>query len=231
MNKVIHRVWIGKPVIKRDYTKFIRTVNDCFIDYVPVFWTDYNSKQFVKEYFPEWEKFLFKSKTNPAMVSDVFRYLVLKKYGGVYSDFDVELINPEKLKEVVEENSFTAVTELKISKEFSEKTKNIPIRGGVPEDINRIANYFMCCESNHPIWNVIFDEMEDRLKKVVKVEEDYDVLYLTGPDLISTVVNRNKKKFGLRVLSFKESSCIKHHCCGEHTWKEMLKKNPIEWNL
>lgn len=230
MNKVIHRIWIGKPVIKKDYTEFVKTVNDCFDDYVPVFWTDYNSKQFVKEYFPEWEKFLFKSKTNPAMVSDVFRYLVLRKYGGVYSDFDVELINPKNLKGVVEENSFTAITELKISKQFSEMTKTIPIRNGIAEDINRVANYFMCCEANHEVWYIIFDEMRRRMERIPKMEEDYDVLYITGPDLISTVVNRYKKKLGLNVLSLKDSSCVKHHCYGEHTWKKMLKPNSVGWH-
>lgn len=231
MNKVIHRVWIGKPAIKRDYTKFIRTVDKCFDGFVPVFWTDYNSKMFIKECFPEWETFLFNSKNNPAMVSDVFRYLVLKKYGGLYSDFDVELINPKNLRTIVEENSFVAVTELKISKEFSKKTKTIPIREGIPEDINRIANYFICCKANHIIWDIVFDEMNRRMEKVLKIKEDYDILYVTGPDLISTVVNKYKKDLGLRVLSLKESVCIKHHCYGEHTWKDMLKKNSVLWNL
>lgn len=225
MIQAIHRVWIGEPQLKVDYFNLIKTVNCCFNDFIPVYWTDYNSKIFIRECFPEWYKFLFESNKNPALISDIFRYLVLNRYGGLYSDFDIEILDFNKARNLIKDNDFAVLTEIEINDTFSNKTKTIPIRKGIPEDKRRIANYFIYSNPNHPIWNHIIDEMKIRLKNAIL--EDYDVLYVTGPDLMSTIVNKYANQLNLKVLDLSDSKCIKHHCHGNHTWRKLLKQNSV----
>jgi hypothetical protein len=85
------------------------------------------------------------------------------------------------------------------------------IRKGVPEDKLRISNYLMAARPAHPIMTDILKLAEPRAcfgmfssvgvlvrlaqeRALLQVETDYDILYTTGPDLVSTVVNRNQYK-------------------------------------
>ena len=229
MIPVIHRVWIGDFPEKNYCSKFIKSVNDCFDGFVPVFWRDDTAETFIKDVYPEWYKYLYESNLCPkVVVSDIVRYLLLQKYGGIYTDLDLEVINPT-LQGMIRNKPFVVFVEVELNEKVMEATKSIPLRNGIPEDVRRIASYFFYSEPNHPIWKKIIDEMKRRLKQKNTFEEDYDELYLTGPDLITTVVNKYEKSLGLTVLTKKQSDeCIKHHFYGEKTWKSLLKKNPYD---
>ncbi|SFB83697.1 Glycosyltransferase sugar-binding region containing DXD motif-containing protein [Brevinema andersonii] len=43
------------------------------------------------------------SQKNGAFLSDYFRWWVLREYGGIYLDADIEIVNGEKFNQVVEE--------------------------------------------------------------------------------------------------------------------------------
>jgi mannosyltransferase OCH1-like enzyme len=228
MTPLIHRVWIGELPSKDYCTEFINSVNNTFPSFEQKMWGLENSQRFMKEKFPEWEERLWKKDMKYFVVkSDVIRYCILREFGGIYTDLDFEVIDSTKFKKLVNGNSFVVCTELETDKEFCQKTKTIPIRNGIPEDTTRIASYFFYCEPHHVIWDFIFEEMLERFDRVNSFDEDYDVIYATGPDLISTVVNKNKKDFGLRVLSVKECECVKHHFYGSKTWKAILKENEV----
>jgi mannosyltransferase OCH1-like enzyme len=53
-----------------------------------MFWTDESMLRFVKRFYPDFYKIFIGYRYN-IQRSDVFRYLILYKYGGVYFDLDV----------------------------------------------------------------------------------------------------------------------------------------------
>jgi len=60
-----------------------------------------------------------------------------------------------------------------------------PIRKGHPEQHTRIANYWMMSSPKHPFWVDTLELLQRR--SVLEVKEQYDILYITGPDVVSEV--------------------------------------------
>lgn len=85
--KKLHTIWIGSQVPNIDFSKEW----DVFDDWEVTHWDD--SK--VKEEFHD-DDFLTElyEKEGPTKVSDYVRLIILKKYGGVYSDKDVVFLRP-----------------------------------------------------------------------------------------------------------------------------------------
>jgi hypothetical protein len=65
-----------------------------------------------------------------------------------------------------------------------------PIRKGVPEHPVRIANYAFSSKPKNPIFIEILTEIRRRMHLQPSPKNDYDVIYLTGPDVVTTVVHR-----------------------------------------
>lgn len=84
---VIHQIWLGSPVPER-YKKLMETWQR-FPGWTYKLWTDME----VKTLFLENED-LYQSARNYGERSDILRYEILQRYGGVYIDVDVECLNP-----------------------------------------------------------------------------------------------------------------------------------------
>ena len=103
-----------------------------------------------------------------------------------------------------------------------------PIRNGQPEDRLRISNYFMACRPGHPI-------MDDILRLAVlrsglPVQGDYDILYTTGPDLVSTVVNRHAYTDVVIVRETEEKLGFQHLVSGGWRDQALVWRHP-GWDL
>jgi hypothetical protein len=64
-----------------------------------------------------------------------------------------------------------------------------PIRRGVPEDNQRIANYFFVTVPRCSFYLDLLEEVGRRVQRNPHPREDYDVLYTTGPDVVTSVVH------------------------------------------
>ena len=62
-----------------------------------------------------------------------------------------------------------------------------PIRKGRPEVNIRIANYWMASVAGHSFWKDVLELVQRRSH--LNLEEQYDVLYTTGPDVVSEIYN------------------------------------------
>ncbi|UPR04400.1 hypothetical protein HOP50_16g77410 [Chloropicon primus] len=60
-----------------------------------------------------------------------------------------------------------------------------PIRKGRPEQRTRIANYWMMSSPKHAFWVDTLELLQRRSE--LEVRDQYDVLYITGPDVVSEV--------------------------------------------
>merc|ERR1719183_2089415 len=54
---------------------------------------DASARQFISAYFPHYLD-LYDNFSKPVMRADMWRYLILYQYGGVYFDLDVECLTP-----------------------------------------------------------------------------------------------------------------------------------------
>jgi mannosyltransferase OCH1-like enzyme/glycosyltransferase involved in cell wall biosynthesis len=180
--KIIHQTWktaeISEPFFRQLQNSW-KTLNPEF-DYR--FWTDDDLEKLVSSDFPEYMD-IFRGYSNPICRVDLGRYLILKKYGGVYADLDCECIKP--ISSILEGNSFV------IGREPAdhEKLKMVSDRG---------LSYVLCPSfiaslPDHPFWEIILSKIK------VSAKED-DGLDATGPFLLSRAHLDWADKAGICIL-------------------------------
>lgn len=86
--KRIHQIWLGSPIPEK-----YKRLGDTWILKHPGWeyklWTDEDVAGFGLE---KWQ--IFRGSNNWGQKSDIFRYEILKRYGGIYVDTDFECIKP-----------------------------------------------------------------------------------------------------------------------------------------
>ncbi len=131
---------------------------------------------------------------------DLARPLLLQKYGGIYSDLDVEPFRdlnwlcglfPHAKVLLIEEVTLTKASSVRRGNRFS-------IRNGTPERRLRVGNFWMASVPGHPFWSDVLDMVKQRSH--LGVQNDYDVIYTTGPDVISEVYHQTLNKYDDVVL-------------------------------
>ena len=76
-----------------------------------------------------------------------------------------------------------------------------PIRGGAPELTTRIGNYWMATKPKSAFWRDVLRLVEKRA--ALPVRSQYDVLFTTGPDVVSEVYHAHRQKEAAEVLGVK----------------------------
>jgi hypothetical protein len=155
--------------------------------------------------------------------SDYARYIVLKYYGGIYCDCDIKLSKSlSSLYEMCDDDLFFEETTL--NKYYREKTKSYLIRNGIPEFSLRIANYIIISKPNSDSINGILQICKER--HLLSVNVYYDVIYTTGPDVVSTYFNsHNLKNYLTKGLSneYLQHICFSHWRTDSH-WRTKIYK-------
>lgn len=127
---------------------------------------------------------------------DYSRYYLLYHYGGIYMDMD---INNRQLQfntlkvEYPEAKVFLSTECILSDDDCINVAKENEIRKGVPESNIRVSNYFIMSESKHIFWTIVFKLIKERLTP--EIDKKYDIIYTTGPDIISTSYDLYKKKY------------------------------------
>lgn len=142
--------------------------------------------------------------------SDYGRYIVLKYFGGIYLDFDIKMLKP--LKHLYEQykNDDLFFEEFTLNK-VSNKHNETPC-------LLRIANYIMMHKANS--LNILNLLKICKERSTLKVYEEQDVLYTTGPDVVSALVDNELRlnKDSIKVISKKEYSKFILHLHAGH-WR------------
>jgi len=173
--------------------------------------------------------------TRRIMKADLSRYFLLYRYGGMYLDFDISM--HDQLDTLFTE------AELKINhtlpddycilfEEYRWKNKKeavdeeeYPIRLFMEqkyrtEALVRVANYAMICTPGHPFMQKVLEECHRRAG--LKPTCDYDVLFITGPDVVSHIYHITDEDFKqanhiILIPLEKHHDFITHHCAG--SWR------------
>jgi len=189
---VIHNIWFGSN----------KTTFNFYFDSVKEFLPGWSIKEWSDSDLPEIKSIAEKIDKNllicfeeyakyPVILSDVSRLCILYKYGGIYSDYDAAF-RSFFVRDLIKKNPSKPffVIERYISKKQQKATINLRNRNGKPEDRRRIVNSLIYAPKNNPIILDILKEISVRLKRRIKIKEAYDILWLSGPDAFSHVINR-----------------------------------------
>lgn len=85
--RIFHRVWLGSDPMPDQYLAYERTWRDHHPDWKFKLWTD--------DDLPDlFDPDAFRNATSLSGRSDVIRWEVLRQFGGVYADTDVECLRP-----------------------------------------------------------------------------------------------------------------------------------------
>ncbi|MEK6734087.1 MAG: glycosyltransferase [Pseudomonadota bacterium] len=100
--------------------------------------------------------------------SDIFRLMLLQKFGGIYTDMDYELYQTHSLMEFMKRFDFIAGREL-------------------PRKLSYYGNSFLVSKPNHPIINDAISRLErtDLLNYMKYPCNMYDKLYFNSPPLLT----------------------------------------------
>jgi mannosyltransferase OCH1-like enzyme len=144
--------------------------------------------------------------------ADLGRLLYIYNRGGFYLDVDCLL---RKKLDTVHANKMVLFTEMIVGSVDAlgpRECKN-------PENVLRVANYaFGTTVVKHPFLKEVIDECIARLTWLIHTNVpplDSDILWVCGPDVITTVYHRSHKKYTDILLL--DQSYLSHLCYG--SWR------------
>ena len=179
--KIIHQTWKTSelPIPQKHLAETWKTF---LPDWEYILWTDEMNREFVATYFPD---FLEKYDSYPKNIqrADAIRYLLLKKYGGLYVDLDFECL--ENIDFLIEHADFTAGKEPHWHAE----------RFGLPYII---CNAFMSSTPDNDFINFVCDRLINY--PYMEVDSPIDVLNSTGPLLLTNSYNAYPDKSQVCIL-------------------------------
>jgi len=154
---------------------------------------------------------------------DLARYILMYFQGGVYADMDIEV----KQELVVIQKRYPTAkvflgTERILPQPYAAAMLGHRIRNGTREHSTRVANYWMMSlVARHPFWSHVMDIAQKRSD--LPVVEDYDVIYTTGPDLLTEAYHTyDNEAREIALLGPREfSTLLRHHSDGY--WKAQTK--------
>jgi len=225
---VVHLVWHGidapspadhpNKIYSQGFASIVKN-SKCKVK----IWSKADCENLILEY-PQYEGIY--RKATSIMKFDIIRYLIIYHSGGTYLDVDVLLKKP--LQNITANECF--FVEKIITNVANHDARYEPIRKGIPEHPVRIANYAFSSKPKNPIFTEILTEIRRRMHIQPSPKNDYDVLYLTGPDVVTTVVHRLTvvSKMKINIIPQKISKSIfVHMCVGE--WREGTKSKTISF--
>ena len=189
--KIIHQTWKTKDIPDnwKEAVKSCKTINN---DYTHILWTDENMDKFVKEYYPYLHN-LYKSYKYNIQRCDVFRYLVLYKYGGIYLDMDI--ICKKKITEFL--------------------NYNLVLTYGTSWKSSFTNAFFMCIPEN-PFIKYCIDNLCRNINKYQYFGKHLHVMNSTGPSFLTNMVKQYGKIENSYILHNKEF-CGDCNVCNENT--------------
>jgi mannosyltransferase OCH1-like enzyme len=147
--------------------------------------------------------------------TDIGRLLAVYLNGGLYADTDCFI--KKQLNQHTENDNIILFIEHKcnsVNDLGKRECKN-------PQNLVRIANFcFGCKTKNHPFLKEVIQECIYRLNKLINIEKKRvfnheDILWVCGPDVITTIYHRSKNKYNDIFLY--DNTYLNHKCNG--SWR------------
>ena len=191
--KIIHQTWKTKDIPDEWKTAvhYCKKINK---EFKYILWTDETMDIFVKKNYANFYK-IYKSYKYDIQRCDVFRYLVLYKYGGIYLDMDI--ICKEKLNNFLHYNLVLA------------RSSNIE---------TSFTNAFFMVVPNHSFFKYCINNLSENINNYQYFGKHLHVMNSTGPLFLTKIINDYGKIKNSYILTKNEYSgnC---NVCNENTCK------------
>ncbi len=176
---IIHQTWKSKDAPVR-WQGAVESVRRNHPGWRYILWTDAEMEAHVKDRQPAlWP--IYQGFEKNIMRADVFRYVAMHDFGGLYCDLDYEFLRPFPYGDA----------ELLLSYEFA-------LDFGDARD--QIANYVFASRPGHPFWK---DVIADIIGSPPSVNDYTDVVDATGPGFLSRVFFANRERYDGVVVTAK----------------------------
>lgn len=210
--KVIHTTWKTSEI--PDKWKAADTAcKQILSDYTHRLWTDDEMESFVKTEYPDFYP-TYKAYKYHIQRCDVFRLLVLYKYGGIYMDLDV--VCKQRLDNLLNYDLVLA------------RSNNIK---------TVFANLFFMASPNNPFIGYCIQQLPKHVQSYSNSGKHFHVMYSTGPMFITKMVNEyNLKNIpNAYVMTNQEfagdcNACNKNKCKGGIYFSHIEGNSWFEWD-
>lgn len=207
----IYGLWDTKPM-KESFVKNIRQWSDQ--GWKVKQWDKQMVETLIHDHFPQYEQF-YHSLPRGAQKADFARYLIVYLEGHFYFDLDCMPKNSKQLLDKIRlplDRMYTFI-ETTITKEYAMKmAKKHKIRNGVPERLQRLANYAFGAPAKHPALLKVIQLAVERCTTNPEISDDYAVIWSTGPDVVSEALADETE----HIERWDHSEWFTHQCA--HTW-------------
>jgi alpha 1,6-mannosyltransferase len=182
--RLIHHTWKVSdasqfpPMVTASVASF-RSKNDAVLQLV---WSDQACADLVDAEYPSLSR-LFRELGHPILRADLFRYMVLNTFGGVYSDVDTLLLKAVDEWVPAPVDSSEAPVSLIIG---IEADSDSPDWADWYARRLQWCQWTVACAADHPVCRYVIDESVRR----IRAGEQTSVMELTGPGVWTDSVNR-----------------------------------------
>ena len=213
--KHITYLWKFKPDEKHPFPLEVIRHNARYISSYHILTPSYLDAFFNNEVFPGLRE-IYNSIPKWVIQSDVARLLAVYFQGGFYFDADCFIRKP--FHRHTQQHTLLLFTE----HIYASVDSLGPRESKHPDNVLRVANYgFGARIAKHPFLKEVIDECIVRLKQLLVIENKTsnlsheDILWVCGPDVITTVYHQSKAKY--RDIFLYDTTYLEHRCQG--SWR------------
>ena len=229
--KILHQTWKTRE-LPPEFAAFRRTWLRCHPDWECRVYDDSDGRQLVAEHYPQ---LLALYDSYPANIqrADLFRYLAVHHYGGVYADLDMECFKP--LEPLLDGRSCVFGIEATFGDDLRRKQGYL--------EAYQVANCIFAAEARHPFFTLLLE----RLPQVDGATPANRAMIedATGPRFLTRVFQQERSRFADIALlpqihwipprrpawpnffPFNVHIYCKHHFAG--TWTDGLEESGTSW--
>ena len=185
--KLLHRIWIGKEKMPLEFVRYGISWMEKHPNWKMKLWTD-------NELFLLQNQEMYDKAKTESEKSDILRLEILKKYGGIYLDTDIECY--KNIEPIIKNADFFVCRD-------ADWDLDCPYLNGA----------LMGCTPQHPLINKLINELPIFANKY----KNKHVCYRTGPGFVSLTLK--DKSFLIPDIKIFNGEYSFHHYAG--SWKDI----------
>lgn len=189
--KIIHQTFSSSllPPLYKQCQHYIRNI---YNEYTYCFYSDNDIESFMKENFPVFKKNTFDKLPAKIMKIDTFRYCLMYKIGGIYSDMDYQVTKRFNFENY---NLVLPISHSQIQNTHLNTTSN---NGHKIDDDFVLGNCFFASQALHPFWGKAIEELSGNIDIIISdfpskrnlTKYKKYILNTTGPGFLTQIYKK-----------------------------------------